>query len=143
MTLVRFDEVRLEFGDQVLLRDAEFAIEDGERVCLIGRNGAGKSTTMKLITGALHPDSGEVHLQNDLVVSQLEQALPGGLERSVREVVMSGLVGVRELLDEYTEKSQQDLDVAGMRELESLQHRIDSRDGWNIDQRVDSMMAKV
>ena len=60
MSLLRFDEVSLEFGDLKILSDAEFSIEPGERVCLIGRNGAGKSTTLKLITGELQPDRGEI-----------------------------------------------------------------------------------
>ena len=59
MSLIRFDKVSLKFGDQVILREADLAIEPDERVCLIGRNGAGKSTTFKLITGEMEPDSGE------------------------------------------------------------------------------------
>ena len=60
MSILRFDGVSLEFGDQVILTNAELAIETGERICLIGRNGAGKSTTLKLITGEIEPDRGEV-----------------------------------------------------------------------------------
>ena len=73
MSLLRFDDVSLEFGDQLILRDAEFTIDAGERVCLIGRNGAGKSTTLKLIMGQLEPDRGEITARHDLIVSQLEQ----------------------------------------------------------------------
>ena len=60
MSLVRFEEVSLEFGDQKIFTQADVAIEPGERVCLIGRNGAGKSTTLKLITGEIEPDSGAI-----------------------------------------------------------------------------------
>ena len=60
MLLLRFEDIRLEFGEQVILRDAEFLIEPGERVCLIGRNGAGKSTTLKLIMGEIEADQGEI-----------------------------------------------------------------------------------
>ena len=62
MALIRFDEVTLAFGDQVILREAELAIEPNERVCLIGRNGAGKSTTLKLIAGELEPAAGTISL---------------------------------------------------------------------------------
>jgi ATP-binding cassette subfamily F protein uup len=55
MSLLRFDDIGLEFGEQVILRNAEFSIEPGERICLIGRNGAGKSTTLKLIMGRQSP----------------------------------------------------------------------------------------
>ena len=58
--LIRFDEVSLAFGDQAILRQASFPLEPRERVCLIGRNGAGKSSTLKLLTGELEPDDGAV-----------------------------------------------------------------------------------
>ena len=58
------------------MRDAEFSIETGERVCLIGRNGAGKSTTLKLITGEIEADRGEIVRSTNLVVSELAQTLP-------------------------------------------------------------------
>ena len=91
MTLVRFDDVSLSFGDQVILRDASLAIEPEERVCLIGRNGAGKTSLLRLITGQYQPDRGEIQFRGDLRVSQLEQTLPGDLNMTVREIVASGL----------------------------------------------------
>ena len=63
MTLVRFDKVSLEFGDNPLLIEADLAIEPGERVCLIGRNGAGKTSLLRLITGALPPDHGDLQFR--------------------------------------------------------------------------------
>ena len=87
MSLLRFDEVTLEFGDQKILAAAEFSIEPGERICLIGRNGAGKSTTLRLITGELEPDRGEIVRSANLVVSQLTQTLPDALDHPVNDVV--------------------------------------------------------
>ena len=75
MTLVRFDEVSLEFGDTPLLVEANFAIEAKERVCLIGRNGAGKSSMLKMIANELQPDHGEIQWKGNLRVSTLEQNL--------------------------------------------------------------------
>ena len=60
MSLLRFEEVSFGFGDQRILVEADLALEPGERVCLIGRNGAGKSSTFRLITGAHEPDQGEI-----------------------------------------------------------------------------------
>ena len=71
MSLIRFDEICLDFGELRILHDASLSIEPGERVCLIGRNGAGKSTTLKLITGEVHADRGEITRRDGLVVSQL------------------------------------------------------------------------
>ena len=72
MSLATLDAVSLTFGDQVILREAALAIEPGERVCLIGRNGSGKTSLLRLITGQYHPDEGEIRMRNDLRVSQLE-----------------------------------------------------------------------
>jgi ATP-binding cassette subfamily F protein uup len=95
MTLLRFDDISLEFGDNPLLTHADFSLESGERVCLIGRNGAGKTSLLRLITGEIHPDSGEIEFKSGLRISQLEQNLPEAQETSVREVVAVGLANVR------------------------------------------------
>jgi ATP-binding cassette subfamily F protein uup len=143
MSLIRFDKVSLKFGDQVILREADLAIEPDERVCLIGRNGAGKSTTFKLITGEIEPDSGEIVPQTGLVVSQLAQSLPDALDQGVREIVKSGLTGIQALLDEYRRRSCEELDPAGLRQLEELHRRIDTHSGWHIEQRVDTIISEL
>jgi ATP-binding cassette subfamily F protein uup len=143
MTLIRFDDVSLDFGDQMILRDAELSIEAGERVCLIGRNGAGKSTTFKLITGQLEPDRGEITARQDLIVSQLEQTLPEALDLPVTDVIRSGLTQIEALLEEYARRSQLDLDRNGLRELEELHAKIDTHDGWHLDQRVETTITDL
>ena len=143
MTLIRFDQVSLDFGDQAILNSADFAIEGGERISLIGRNGAGKSTTLKLITGEVQPDHGEIVRKNGLIVSQLAQSLPEGMGRTVRDVVASGLSTVQELLDDYRARAEQALDEPGLRELEALHQRIDAQGGWSIDQRIDAMLTDL
>ena len=143
MTLIRFDKVSLKFGDQVILREADLAIEPDERVCLIGRNGVGKSTTFKLITGETDTDAGEIVRQTGLVVSQLAQSLPEAQDTGVREVVKSGLTGIQALLDEYRRLSREQLDTAGMRQLEELHRQIDTHGGWHIEQRVDATISEL
>jgi ABC transport system ATP-binding/permease protein len=143
MSLLRFDDVSLEFGEQKILEDANFAIEPGERVCLIGRNGAGKSTTLKLISGELEPDRGELVQQEGLTVSQLAQTLPLAMAQTVREVVRSGLAPVEALLAEFRRLSGAELDRDGLRELEALQAQIDARDAWHIDQRVETTITEL
>jgi len=143
MSLIRFEEVSLDFGDQKILTRADLSIEPGERVCLIGRNGAGKSTTFKLITGDIETDSGEIIKQSGLVVSQLEQQLPDAEDLPVHEVVRSGLVGIQALLDEYHQRSQQELDRDGLRELEELHKQIDAHGGWHIEQRVETTISEL
>jgi len=143
MSLIRFDGVTLEFGELTILREAELAIEPGERVCLIGRNGAGKSTTLKLITGELEHDRGEIVRSSNLVVSQLAQTLPEALDQPVHDVVRSGLAAIDKLLDKYQRQSRLELDKHGLRELEALHATIDSHDGWHIEQRVDEIITEL
>jgi len=143
MSLIRFDDLSLRFGDQMILAGADFSIEPSERVCLIGRNGAGKSTTFKLITGEIECDSGEVVPTNGLVVSQLAQSLPKAMDLSVQAVVSSGLEENLALLEQYRQRSQQDLDAAGLRQLEELHRKIDTHGGWHAEQRVEATISEL
>jgi len=143
MSLLRFEDIRLDFGEQVILRDAEFSIEPGERVCLIGRNGAGKSTTLKLITGEIEADQGEIIPQAGTIISQLHQNLPDAIDLPVREVILSGLQDIDALLQQYKDMSSQSLDKYGLAELEALHAKIDAHDGWHIDQRVDATISDL
>ena len=143
MSLIRFDKVSLKFGDQMILTEADLTIEPNERVCLIGRNGAGKSTTFKLITGETEVDAGEIVPITGLVVSQLAQSLPDAMDLGVREVVKSGLTGIQALLDEYRQRSREELDRAGLRMLEQLHQQIDTHGGWHIEQRIDATISEL
>ena len=143
MSLIRFDEVSLDFGDQKILTMADLSLEPGERVCLIGRNGAGKSTTFKLITGDIEPDHGEIVRQTGLVVSQLEQSLPFAEDLPVHEVVREGLAEIQKLLDEYHRRSQTELDRDGLRDLEALHKEIDAHGGWHLEQRVETTISEL
>jgi ATP-binding cassette subfamily F protein uup len=143
MSLIRFEDVSLEIGEQKILTGAGLAIEPGERVCLIGRNGAGKSTTLRLITGEIDCDRGEIVKKAGLVVSQLAQSLPDAGNLPVQDVVRSGLTEMQALLDEYHRRSAEDLDRDGLRELEALHRRIDAHEGWNIEQRVETTISEL
>lgn len=143
MSLLRFDEIGLEFGDQVILRDADFSIDNGERICLIGRNGAGKSTMLKLIMGTLEADRGEITRKSGLIVSQLEQTLPEAMDKPVTDVIRSGLTQIERLLEKYNNMSRIELDKHGLRELAALHAKIDSHDGWHLEQRVETTITEL
>ncbi len=145
MALITFGEVSLEFGDQLILNNVSMAVESGERVCLIGRNGAGKSTLINIIAERIEADSGEIIKQSHLRVSQLEQSLPQTRDILVRDYVAEGLKHLQQLLKEYEERSHQfdDTNPASLRELEDLQHQIEAEGGWNIDQRVDTVISDL
>jgi len=143
MSLLRFDQVSLEFGEQKILTEANFSIEQGERVCLIGRNGAGKSTTLKLINGEIEFDKGDITKKEHLVISQLAQDLPEAMNQLVSDVVRSGLTEIETLIREYQRQSELTLDKQGLKDLEALHARIDARDGWHIEQRVETTITEL
>lgn len=145
MPLITFDEISLEFGDQKILNNVSMTLEPGERVCLIGRNGAGKSTLINIINNRIEPDSGEIVRQSHLRVSQLEQSLPETRDISVKEYVAEGLEHLQILLKEYEVLSHKDIENNPqlLREIEDLQHQIEAEGGWNIDQRVDTIISEL
>jgi ATP-binding cassette subfamily F protein uup len=135
--LVRFDAVSVAFGEQRILIEASFAIDSGERVCLIGRNGAGKSTTLRLITGAQEPDEGTVERPGQLRWSLLDQKLAEQSEQTVRDFVALGMEQQLRRIARFQELSAGSApDRAMTRELERLQREIEAGGGWSIDVRV-------
>ena len=143
MYLIRFDDVSLEFGDVPILKHAQFMIEPKERVCLIGRNGAGKSSLMKLITGDYVADDGDIQKRRHLRISQLEQTLLDESEETVRDVVRKGMQEQQDLLDEYHRLSNSELDRHQLKQLENLQQQIDASGVWNIEQQIDTTITQL
>lgn len=143
MSLIRLDDISIEFGDIPLLKNADLTVEPGERICLIGRNGAGKSTLLKIIHGLITPDHGELHFKQHLRISQLEQKLPGALERNVADVVKEGLADQQALIDQFSQLSGETLDSTGMKNLEELQAAIDAGGGWQIDKQVETIISQL
>src|SRR3546814_18191250 len=90
MTLLALKNISLRFGGPALLDGVNFAIERGERVCLLGRNGEGKSTLMRIVTGQQHADDGDVMRSPGLRIAEMPQDVPKGLYGPVREVIASG-----------------------------------------------------
>jgi ATP-binding cassette subfamily F protein uup len=91
MALIGVRDVCWGFAQQLLLENVSFQIEKGERVCLVGRNGVGKSTLLKLLGGAMHPDSGEIWRRQGISVAVLEQDVPADIEGTISDVVAQGL----------------------------------------------------
>ncbi|MDZ7644855.1 MAG: ATP-binding cassette domain-containing protein [Woeseiaceae bacterium] len=143
MSLIRFNDVSLDFGEQKILDKATLSLEGGERVCLIGRNGSGKSTTLRLIAGEIDPDRGEIVRADNLTISQLGQSLPDAASLTVDDVVRGGLHDVQVLLDDYQRRASSELDAAGLAELEALHRRIDARGGWHIEQRIATTLSEL
>ena len=143
MSLLRFDDISLAFGDQKILTHASFSLEANERVCLIGRNGAGKSTLLRLIIGEQQPDEGEIQSMRDIRISKLYQQLPSELDRKVEQVVMEGLAYQQRLIQRFESLSGQELNSKGLTELQTIQQQIESSGGWNLEQKVETTITQL
>ncbi len=142
--LVRFDSVSVTFGEQAILFEAGLAIEPGERVCLVGRNGAGKSTTLKLITGAQEPDDGTVERRSGLRVSLLDQRLAEESGQVVSEFVALGMAEQLERIAAHHELSRSPSpDRQTLREIEALQRAIEAGGGWSVDVQVSTLTSQL
>jgi ATP-binding cassette subfamily F protein uup len=142
--LLRFDSVSVAFGEQQVLSDAQFTLEPGERVCLIGRNGAGKSTTLRLISGAQEPDDGIVEMSPRLRWALLEQKLAEESAVTVREFVAEGMTRQIARIAEFERLSSVGSDDAAiLRELETLEREIEAGGGWSIDVRVATVISDL
>ena len=146
MNLVTLKSVQHGFGGLPLLDDASLSIGSGERVCLIGRNGEGKSTLMKIIEGSIKPDSGEVARAKELVIAKLDQEVPQGFTGSVFEVVSSALGDKSSLLNRYHQVVQlvsQDPSETNLAKLAEAQHALEAVNGWQLEQEVETVISKL
>ncbi|MGE4657847.1 MAG: ATP-binding cassette domain-containing protein, partial [Gammaproteobacteria bacterium] len=142
--LVRLKEVSLAFGHQKILVDANLTIDSQERVCLIGRNGAGKSSTLKLVTGEIEPDKGEIFLAPLIRIAMLEQSLKKASERRVRDVVADGMRNQLGRIQSYQQLSDKNVpSKAILLEMEKLERMIEAGGGWSVDTQVDAILSQL
>ncbi|WP_165680762.1 ATP-binding cassette domain-containing protein [Metapseudomonas otitidis] len=143
MTLLKFSDVSLAYGAMPLLDKVSWQIARGERVCVIGRNGTGKSSMLRLVKGEQHADDGEIWRAPALKIGELPQELPRADERTVFDVVAEGLAGVGELLAQYHHLSQNIRDEHDLERLTHVQQELEAKDGWRLQQLVDSTLSRL
>lgn len=144
MSLIKIEKAGLSYGLQVLLDGVDLTIERGQRLCLIGRNGTGKSSLLKVIDGEVDLDKGDVIRQTGIRVARLEQDLPEADDRLVFDAVAAGAKGVGELLAEYRFLSHAaDINDAQLARMTELQHQIEVNDGWALQQKVDEIISRL
>ena len=144
MSLIRLEDISIEFGDNPLLKDANISIEANERICLVGRNGAGKTTLLNIISGAIEADKGLVHRQRHLRVSQLQQTLPEAIDTTVFDVIKEGLRDQFERIEEYERvATQSPADDKQMQRMEELQAEIDAGGGWQIEKQAETIISQL
>ena len=143
MSLVNLNRVSLHYGEQILLDGVDLQIEKGERVCLVGRNGVGKSTFLRLLEGGIKPDGGDCRVAPNLRIARLEQEPQVGVGNTVYAEVASGLAGLAQLLTRYHQLAQALHGAAELRQLEDLQHQLDAADAWRFQQRIDTILSRL
>ncbi|MEE2731522.1 MAG: ATP-binding cassette domain-containing protein [Pseudomonadota bacterium] len=145
MSLLRLRDIHLAFGGPELLNGTHLNLEKGERVCLVGRNGTGKSTLLKVISGQIKPDDGQIEMSPGTRIAWLEQEVPQGTGGSVYDVVASGLGKVGELIQQYHHLTEElaNGSEAAFNRLESVQKALEAEDGWALQQRVEATLSKL
>ena len=133
----------MSFGQTVVLDGATLQIEPGERICLIGRNGEGKTTLMRILNGQLKPLSGEVIRRPGLKMAMLGQKVPAGIEGSVYDRVVSGVGDKAALLKDYHAVSRRLSGEGGdelLARLDRIQQQIEAAGAWQLHQQVDTVI---
>ncbi|CAD5108841.1 ATP-binding cassette domain-containing protein [Zestomonas carbonaria] len=143
MTLLKFTDISLAYGAMPLLDRVSWQIARGERVCIIGRNGTGKSSLLRLVKGDQHADDGDIWRAPGLKIGELPQELPRADERTVFDVVAEGLAEVGALLAEYHHLSQNIHSDADLDKLTHVQQALEARDGWRLQQLVESTLSRL
>ena len=146
MALVTLRDVRLGFRGPLVLDGVNLTIEPGERVCLLGRNGTGKTSLLRLIQGDIEPDRGEIARQQGLVSAMLPQEVPQGLAGTVFDEVTRGLGPRAELLAEYHHVSLRlavEASDALHQRLDRLHHALEIEGGWGMQQEVEAVISRM
>jgi ATP-binding cassette subfamily F protein uup len=145
MPLIRLTNLAIAYGAHALLQQADFQLDAGERVGLLGRNGEGKSTLMKIVAGSLLPDQGEIWRQPELRLAFLDQTPELPESASVYDAVASGLGDLGRWIARYHTLSMalNQHDDKSIQELGDLQHKLESQRGWHFQQRVETVLSKL
>jgi ATP-binding cassette subfamily F protein uup len=146
MPLLRLNNISLAFGHRALLDGVNLEMFRGERVCLVGRNGEGKSSLLRIISGEVTPDDGELWVRPATRIACLAQEVGMDSNDSVFDVVAGGLPELGRLISEYhhtaSELAHAD-NPAALQRLSELQHELEAVDGWQLEQRVESVLSRL
>jgi ATP-binding cassette subfamily F protein uup len=146
MAVISLSSAQLAFGHVALLDHAEFSLEAGERVGLIGRNGTGKSSLLKIISGKFKLDDGLLVQQQGLKIAYVEQEPSFAPEQSVFDAVAAGMGEQQAMLQEYealTGQFGQGDDEALMERMHELQVQLDAADGWSLANKVQTTLDRL
>jgi ATP-binding cassette subfamily F protein uup len=136
-TILSASEIEINFGQQNILNQASLSIHAGDRIGMVGRNGSGKSTFLKILVGLMQPDAGKIVRSRDLTFGYLTQEFTLDESKSVYENVRSGAQHILDLIAEY-----ESLPAESTR-ADDLEHRIVQFDGWNLEYRIKETLSHL
>jgi ATP-binding cassette subfamily F protein uup len=144
MNLLNANNLYHSYGDQPLLDMANLSIEDGERICLVGRNGTGKSTLLKMLSGQIKSDEGEINKSRGLRVAELKQEVPASIEGSVYDCIASGIGELGNVITEWHHLVLQvATDISVLPRMQELQDIIEANNAWNLENRISATVSRL
>ena len=146
MALLYLRDISLSFGAAPLFNKASFQIEPNERVCIVGRNGEGKSTLLKVIEGQIQVDSGTRIVQDGVKIAKLQQEVPHDTHGSVFHVISEGLGNSGPLIERFHQLSlemEANYSEAILEKFTQVQQQIEDINGWELKQRVETIISKL
>ncbi|MGH8040937.1 MAG: ATP-binding cassette domain-containing protein [Rudaea sp.] len=139
MPLIQLKRADYSVGGPLLLEQVDLIIDANERVCVVGRNGEGKSTLLRLLAGEIKPDDGEVRVQSGVRIARLTQEVPQDTAGSVFDVVAAGLGELGALLAQYHHL----IGHGDLAALGAVQTKIEAQHGWDLDRRVQQILTRL
>ena len=146
MSLIRLRNVHVSFGGPAILESISLSIDAGERLCLLGRNGTGKSTLLKVIAGEVKADSGELEYKQNLRLAVLDQQPRLDISGSIFDVVAMGLGKSAKLLQDYhhaLHNFSENNNAQTIAELERAQDQVDIHNAWQLNQQVEEVLSRM
>ncbi len=138
MPLITLDDITLSFSDKPIFDGISSTISKGDKIALIGRNGQGKSTLLRLLAGKIDADDGKLKVKNNTIISYLEQTLPQDSDKTLFEIVASGLGEIGDLISQY----QKCLVQQQLEQSSELQTQIEHHNAWDYLHKIHAILDK-
>jgi ATP-binding cassette subfamily F protein uup len=140
MALINLSNITIAFGGPLLLDTITLDVQKGQRICILGPNGTGKSTLLKIIAGMVHPDSGTIVTEPSLRIAYLQQDVPDNFDDTVEHVIMAGAGSTGEMLVRWNRMHEQEYDPE---EAHTLHNEIDQKNGWEIQTATNRILSQI
>ncbi len=138
MPLITLDNISLSFSDKPILNEVSSTIHKGDKIALIGRNGEGKSTFMRILAGTIEPDDGKLKIKKGVKISYLEQTLPQDNDKNLFDIVAEGLGEIGITLKQY----QHSINDGKLEQAGEIQEKIDQLNGWQYLHKIQAILNR-